>query len=97
MKKAAIANSPLDRGLLTQPQTEAPKLKAKRGRFTTEIEPDTIQQLRRAAVELGIPLAHIVNQALTLWLAKAQKQSGKDFSKPIDRLKGGRPIRIDSL
>lgn len=95
--KKAIGNSPLDRGLLTQPQTEALKPKAKRGRFTTEIEPETIQQLRRAAVELQKPLAHIVNEALTLWLAKAQKQSGKDFSKPIDRLKGGRPIMLDSL
>ena len=95
--KKAIANSPLDRGLLKEPQTEALKPKAKRGRFTTEVEPVTIQQLRRAAVELQMPLAHIVNEALTLWLAKAEKKSGKDFSKPIDRLKGGRPIRIDSL
>lgn len=95
--KKAIANSPLDRGLLTQPQTETVKLKPAKGRFTTEVDYKTATRLRRASVELREPVSHIVNEALNLWLANKEKQTGQNFDKPIDKLRQGRPVKVDNL
>jgi hypothetical protein len=63
-----------------------------RPRFTTYLRRDLIAKLKRAAVEKRKPLADVIEEAATQYIAREEKKLGHPF-QPIKALRAGRPLR----
>ena len=63
-----------------------------RPRFSSYLRRDLITKLKRAAVEKRVPLADVMEEAVSQYIAREEKKLGHPF-KPIAELRAGRPLR----
>ena len=92
------AQSPAQRGI-HQPEAksfpEEKKEKAKRERFTVNLNPELINWARRAVVFTpGQSLTGLVEEALTRELERLETEKGKPFPSTTATPKKGRPVTI---
>jgi predicted transcriptional regulator len=63
-----------------------------RPRFSSYLPRELITKLKRAAVEKRVPLADVMEEAVSQYIAREEKKLGQPF-KPIAELRAGRPLR----
>ena len=92
------AQSPAQRGSHqpeVQPFPGEKKEKARRERFTVNLNPELINWARRAVVFTpGQSLTGLVEQALTRELERLEKKRGEPFPSTTATPKKGRPVTI---
>lgn len=85
---------PAQRGI-TVPKEEPQEGKARRERFTVNLDPSLIEWARRAVVHtLGLTLSGLMEEALTRELERREKKNGEPFPTSTATPKKGRPVKL---
>ena len=86
--------SPAQRGIRV-PVEAKKETRAKRERFTVNLDPDLIEWARRAVVHtLGLTLSGLMEEALTRELERREKKNGEAFPTSDLTPKKGRPVKL---
>ena len=86
---------PEQRGIKATVKEATEPTKAKRERFTVNLDPDLIEWARRAVVHtLGHTLTGLMEEAITRELDRREKKNGGPFPTSTATPKKGRPVKL---